>query len=250
MVWSPCCPRTKLPICGRQQKWPQNLFSTHALRQPPPHWLWDRVHNLFYSRSNTLLAENSKVQWAMTCRLLLYLEPTDHHSNEAAGGWVARWRSYPSQPGNWLQTHAWPPKEMSQLCLDRELLKLAQIAKLQNLELILNKRLFCGEALIFRVLCNTVKANTATSRIWVFSISSDSVNNYILKINSFPLKVVKLAAAACSPSSLAARRKKGEKIFVGNMGGYKFLESSKCVWLLSKSVSIYCFYLLTLSARK
>ena len=41
--------------------------------------------------------------------------------------------SYPSQPGHWLQTHAWPPKEISQLCLHRELLKLAQIAKLQNL---------------------------------------------------------------------------------------------------------------------
>lgn len=64
-----------------------------------------------------------------------------------------------------------------------------------------------------------------------------------LRINSFCLKLVKLASVVCNSSSLAARQEVDEKIFEETVRKYKFLESSKL--LLNKTIC-YCSSLLSL----
>lgn len=57
-----------------------------------------------------------------------------------------------------------------------------------------------------------------------------------LRINSFCLKLVKLASVVGNSSSLAAKQEVDEKIFEGIIRKYKSLESSEL--LLSKTISV------------
>lgn len=83
------------------------------------------------------------------------------------------------------------PTRSAQPSTEWALLKLAQIADLQDLEL--NRWLF-GGPLVFKMVCNTVNVDTPTSEARVSSFSSDPVYYYALKNKFLLLKVSKVGS--------------------------------------------------------
>lgn len=125
-----------LTICGRWQGWPQIFLSlSMLLGSALSHWLWARAWDLLYSRSNTSKSETWKVlvQWGVPSFVVLGTQgPSCLQGDEWPCGGEAR---HSSQPGNDCRPMSEPLRRSALPGTDWEVLKLAQIADLQNLEL-------------------------------------------------------------------------------------------------------------------